>query len=366
MFFLDWENIVLLITLMIFFVMGLSNRPSRKEEWHFIEIDLPMTIALKGIACILILMGHYVKLRSNCAQYGIVTKFVYMTTANVALTLFMFFSGYGLSIQKKSGDVSSWIKRMKKVYLPLFYTCVLSLLLYCFLPDMVTKADIDSTSPGFVENIYMIHNFSIDYLWVLCSRALGWKDWFVFCIMVFYSLFYLSLGLSKNRTQVQTRALWLMLVGYFLLAYLYFGPKEAHWYRYCWAFFFGHINAKMVQGVGGKMDLIMFIALSLTIFIEPSDMILSYVIAISILFIVTRINLKYTMESRSLAFMGAISYFFYLSHIRISYTLLSFMNIYNMFFWIVLTVIVSYGLKISYSYILSKMTRTKGVASYYN
>ncbi len=222
-------------------------------------------------------------------------------------------------------------------------TCVIAMLLYAVLPLKFSMDESEILSVP--KEIWYMHNFKPEYLKTLLSHLLGWKDWYVFCIMIFYSLFYLSQSLTRNNPENQTWVLWLMMISYFVFAYFYFGELEAHWYRFCWIFFGGHIHGKMVQsGRASKWDLLLLIGLSTTIAIESKYMILSYVIAVVIIVICSLINRRFVVNSRVLAFMGAISYFFYLSHIRIGYTLLSYINVYSILVWIFITIVISFGL----------------------
>lgn len=273
---------------------------------------------------------------------------VYLTTANIALTLFMYFSGYGLSL-KTSRDYGwlIWFKRIKKVYIPLLFTCVMAILIYAILPEFSSIEIAEQLR--IPKDIALLHHLSVDNVIIIVTHALGWRDWYVFCIMIFYSIFYLSLYLTKNNPQYQTVLLWLMMVVYFVLAYLYFGPQEAHWYRYCWAFFLGHIHAKMVKNDSvNKWDLMLLGILSIQIIIESIYMIASYMTAVVILIVCSIINKKYYMNSPVLAFMGGVSFFFYLSHIRIGYTLMAYINFYSVIFWVLLTVAISFGLSKAY------------------
>lgn len=341
----DIEIGIVFCFLILSFILGLRHREIFLNS-KFNGIDLQMSTALKGVACVLILLGHYIKRRNAFIDTSPFTLLIYYTSTNIALALFMYFSGYGLSLKKPQNGgayLSIWYQRIKKVYIPLLLTCVIAMLLYAVLPLKFSMDESEILSVP--KDIWYFHNFSPEYLITLIPHFLGWKDWYVFCIMIFYSLFYLSQSLTRNNPENQTWVLWLMMISYFVFAYFYFGELEAHWYRFCWIFFGGHIHGKMVQsGRASKWDLLLLIGLSTTIAIESKYMILSYVIAVVIIVICSLINRRFVVNSRVLAFMGAISYFFYLSHIRIGYTLLSYINVYSILVWIFITIVISFGL----------------------
>ena len=100
----DIELVLLLVVMAILFLVGLRKR-EKPVAGKFTGIDLPMSQALKGIACVLILMGHYAARLITMDESTTISMMVYRTTANVALALFMYFSGYGLSVKKQSGGV---------------------------------------------------------------------------------------------------------------------------------------------------------------------------------------------------------------------------------------------------------------------
>lgn len=94
---------------------------------------------------------------------------------------------------------------MKKVYLPLLLVCVIAMVLYAILPTKFTLEESESLQVS--KDIWYLHNFSPEYFGTLIYHILGWKDWYVFCIIIFYSFFYLSQYLSRKNPQNQT---WIM------------------------------------------------------------------------------------------------------------------------------------------------------------
>ena len=341
----DIEIGIVLCILVVTFTVGLTRRELNLTS-KYCGIELQMSTVLKGVACILILLGHYFKKRNPFIETSLFANLVYYTSTNIALALFMYFSGYGLSLKNKTGEgsyLSSWYKRLKKVYIPLLFTCVIAMILYTILPVKYSLEE--SEVLNIPQDIWYLHHFTPAYLKTLVPHLFGWKDWYVFCIMIFYSFFYLSKSLTRSNPSNQTWVLWILMVAYFIMAYYYFGKLEAHWYRFCWIFFGGHVHGKMVQsGRINKWDLLMLVGLTTTIAVESKYMIISYIIAVVIIAICSLLNRKYIVNSRVLVFMGTISYFFYLSHIRIGYTLMSYINVYSILLWLLITVAISFGL----------------------
>ena len=98
----DVEIGIVLFLLSSSFIIGLRERDYfLTSKWC--GIDLQMSTVLKGVACVLILMGHYLKRRNPFIETSLFTQLVYYTSSNIALALFMYFSGYGLSLKKPNG-----------------------------------------------------------------------------------------------------------------------------------------------------------------------------------------------------------------------------------------------------------------------
>ena len=237
-------------------------------------------------------------------------------------------------------------------------TCVVAMVLYAVLPVRFSLEESEMLSVP--KDIWYLHNFSPEYLKTLLPHLFGWKDWYVFCILIFYSFFYLSQSLTRSNPANQTWVLWLMMVAYFVFAYFYFGKAEAHWYRYCWAFFLGHVHGKMVQnGKTNKWDILMLVGLLATIVLESRYMVISYFIAMLVVVVCAILNKSLTMNSSLLAFMGSISYFFYLSHGRISGTIMVYSGLYSVIFWVSLTIVFSYLLRKVHVFMEEKINKNK-------
>lgn len=309
-------------------------------------IDLNMSHAMKGIACIFILLGHYGQRKSDqILDVGLITKAVWMSTANIGLVWFMFFSGYGLSLKhmEKNEVIGKWWKRLKKVYLPLLFTCVIATFIYALLP---VKFDAETSKTlWIVPQIAAIHN---GYLSVWLPGMFGWLDWYVFCIMIFYTLFYISYYIMKKSGRNQTLILSIMMVGYFAWAYKVFGPPAAHWYRYIWTFLLGHVIARTKELDKSYTLLVLLPFITLTL-IEGKGIMAGYLIAIYSLVIVSIINRYFEVKKHSvMMFLGNISYFYYLCHVRIGYQLMTYMGINDLILWSLLTTIIAWLLKLGY------------------
>lgn len=343
----DIENLVLLTFLALLFLFSLRKRDTPILSKRVLVIDRDMSLVLKGIACVLVLMGHYVNFTSSFVPQGYFSKAVYATTANIGLAWFMFFSGYGLSLKNiKNGE---YVKRLSKVFLPLFFVCSVTVILYSVWPNTLLSDEMQFY--GASNSIIGVKSGDV---WAILRCVFGWLDWYVYCIMIFYTMYYASAYLSTKWDLNQTILLCSLFVCYFICAYIIFGPAEAHWYRYIWTFLLGHIVAK--QNILSKyFSLIVFLPFLLLTLLEGKTMILSYVIAVIALLIISKLEEKYYIKSKSpLLFLGSVSYFYYLVHGRISWQILAHTKMYSLLIWAVLSLLVAFLLKVGYDKISMK------------
>lgn len=309
-----------------------------------LSIDLNMSNAMKGVACVMILMGHWGTLTFfSDIPWGI-SKFVWLFFCNIALFWFMFFSGYGLSIKKYMNNysiISLWLKRIKKIYLPLLVTCILMTLIYALLP----ANDSLIYSPQLFNEI---HHFSSSNMPSIILQMIGWSDWYVICILYFYTFFYMSLWIGRTLNVCNTYILFGFMSAYLIFAISFYGYENAHYYRYCWVFFLGHIVAKW-DNLTSKINAILCCCvLAITLFLENGMRLqniiiidIAYFMAFILLIIISIVNRRYEMRGSAILFMGSISYFFYLCHVRIGYFLISYANITDVIIWGVVTIFVA-------------------------
>ena len=69
----------------------------------------------------------------------------------------------------------------------------------------------------------------------IIKNMLGWGDWYVACILMFYTIFYFAVYISCKYKLNTTILLAIFFCIYYIWAYFYYGPLEGHYYRYVWA-----------------------------------------------------------------------------------------------------------------------------------
>lgn len=315
----DIELIIAFLGLIILFFTSL--KPNLEKENSLFHIDYETSQAMKGIACIMILLSHY---GTFSPIDGLVIRISKLFSANIALTLFMFFSGYGMSLKiLKWGLVKTdFFKSLKKIYLPCLYVNTIAFILYFVLPAISSK---EIQELHLNKNLFLIQHIDISNIYqIISSFLLGNGSWYVLCIIIFYLLYYIASYIALKKHFNISFILFCLFFIYFIIAYIYWGKEQAHYFRYCWTFLLGHAIA-----VRTNVSMLLAICSIITIGTENWCLHMSYVVAIIILALVSFINTRYTIKGRFILYLGTISYFYYLSHESISRVLLGYLNFHN-------------------------------------
>lgn len=106
---LQFGNIEFGVILVALVLLLFSSLRPQKCSLQLAMLAAPLTFGremstlLKGIACIFILMSHYVAIYYGEGLPNGALHYVQIYAANIALVWFMFCSGYGLTLKKQSG-----------------------------------------------------------------------------------------------------------------------------------------------------------------------------------------------------------------------------------------------------------------------
>lgn len=354
----ELEYLSLSILLIILVVVGLRKHEGTRsipfsnfvyqgpKKW--LAIDYDFSQAIKAVSCIMILMGHYRSfVLPEEMRYSFFTNIIGMSSANIALFFFMFLSGYGLSLKESSCMNLSheWWNRMKKIYLPLLFTCCVMIVIYSFIPNPFTQDYADSFHLSSV--FHAVHEYDGNNIATIFRGLFGWGDWYVTCILMFYSIFYLSLYISKKVKKSHTIVLGAMMMIYFIWAYFYYGAPEAHYFRYPWVFMLGHVIARWDENPKsisfGVMSVFALTEIPCGLYYH----IFSFV-SLLILVLVAFVNTRYSFSGKILLFVGSISYFYYLCHFRIAGLVLPFLGIRSLLLWACVTIPIAWLIKVSF------------------
>ncbi|PWJ55900.1 MULTISPECIES: acyltransferase [unclassified Fibrobacter] len=352
----DYEYIVIFLVILILFIIGLKKKDLKSENRFTFSLDKNISSALKGISCLMILLGHFAQMQLDytIGDPKSLNSIVSWTLPNIALAWFMFISGYGLT--KKNQDPNSLKKeclsRNLKVFLPMIATFCISLILYVILPIKFNNQEISFYH--IPDEAVLIKRFCITDIPYILLGSIRWY-WYVWCIIIFYTIYYTSIYISTHIFSGK-KASWtllFLLVLYYIAAFNILGQSLAHYYRLTWAFFLGHIFAQWRNlPICPKWAMIL-ISLSSFIF-ENSHMIISFVLAVASLALCSAINKHFDFKGKHLLFLGSISYFYYLCHRRISWIILCYLGIHDVLCWTVFSIVTAWLIYIVYNKTVKK------------
>lgn len=183
-----------------------------KTNQHF--LDLTQTVQLRGIAILLIMIGH---LGSNVLVRNSFIPAPLLSTCG--LYMFFFLSGYGLmrSHQAQNYNLSHFIKRrVNRVFIPYWITTALFLLLdYFVLAEQYPFKLIALTTLGI--------NFHLKI------QLLDYARWFITLILFFYCVFFIATRFKRLTIQMLTLLgvpITVCLLNYFFEFVTPYDPRE--------------------------------------------------------------------------------------------------------------------------------------------
>lgn len=339
----DIEYMVILIFLGVIFFNSLKKKKEIEKEILF---DRSASNFLKGISCIFILIAHFYSMQHLYDNKDIswlhISKLCGQFSANSALVIFMFISGYGLSIShsRKESFFFFCKHRLWKIYKPLLIVSLVSIIFYMILPNSYS---IEELSHYFINSIVYKSHFPTQYPTDIILSALGYLDWYVCCISIFYIIHWISNYFFNTRFSKSSILLLLMII-YYIIAYFYIGKEQAHFYRFPWAFLAGHFIANFQEYKIREKWLLgtpYILFTSISFYNEDKIQITGWIIAICILFFTILVNKKYTIDGFIISYLSKTSYFIYLTHLRIAFVAILFIGIHSLLLAIFFTLLTS-------------------------
>lgn len=329
----------LIIPFILLYHSKIGNNP------NFLSKD--NTNQIKGLMILIVILHH---ISQRMISPGLMYPFLFF--GYLAVSVFMFFSGYGLttSQQRKDYFFKTFLsKRFNRVYVPFILINIITIILYTtLLNEQYTVSNIIS---------YIIGTALIDPI-----------TWYV--IMIILSYIYYYIVFSRFSKQTALKLLTVFSLSYCLFC-MYIGLKN-YWYVSIFAFPFGvyvSLNFEKVYNIlQSKKTLFTSMVVFSVVFgistsahficiniLKSGEIFTNLIVwvcyvASSTLFVICVLVLMTKIEFRSkvFAFLGLISYEIYLVHMKI-YTLYSnYSNInvsYNIGYYVLLVIIVSAAFK---------------------
>ncbi len=246
----------------------------------------------KALAILMVLISHLGQ------KYGI-NHLSYFGTFGV--TLFLFLSGYGLTISyKKNGLKDYFKKRYNKVLFP--YELITIIWIFF---DVIGQKK-------YSTKIYLLSFLGIDY-----TRSIDPTMWYVTFIILWYVIFYIIFKLSKKDS---TRFTILNLFGLFFLIFVKSGilkeiaePFSLHSITFPIGVGIALYEERIRQYINIKSKILIIILISICYLIAKKVMILYLpTMCLDLISLVLIIYILKYFNFKTLNFIGKYSYYIYL------------------------------------------------------
>ncbi|MCI5165720.1 MAG: acyltransferase [Candidatus Electrothrix sp. GM3_4] len=334
--------------LMIFFILLIViGITSKRTENHF--FDIPTTTSLRGVAVLFLIFSH---LSIKCLQ----DKMFFNLGGYWAVIVFLFISGYGLyqSYGLSNTENDFWKKRVSKLYIPLWIT----LALFIILDHLLIKLH-----HPLLEIALNFLGFHFNGVLVRVNAV----AWFVEYVMVLYFIFWIVSKLSFSEEVKILILLFLCFSVYAMVRYTPVRNYHSIWLQYTIVFptgiIFGKyknvLQALLSSKIKSRLLLLILSLISVAVFykwnqlvsISGSNILRPLSLIISIVLVSSLIE-TLNFQSTFLLFIGTYSYEIYLLHapFMVKYDFFLYRKpfvIYFFFYFVVLLIL---------SYMLSKIS----------
>lgn len=292
----------------------------RKKTISYFSADIGITAALKFICCIIIVLHHYSQyIVSEIGNPNVITNILSSQGGYLAVSLFFFLSGYGLTVSfnKKSLTFFEYLKkRLSKVYIPAVLVSIIWIIVLNILDCKIIHIAYKAVNiPPIIEGLFK-------------SFLLSFYDpvlWFVKIIIIFYVLLYIYKRIVFSRKSLTiVSLLFFTLLSTILTRYIIGSFASAS----IPAFYIGVYtadNPNMSKNQSLKYILIVSIlSISSLTLVGVVSMAIHGVISILMLLFIVYIFSNYNITAAVPKIWGNISYDVYLVHNKVKILLLYF------------------------------------------
>lgn len=333
------DVLLLLIIIIIIYKLNFNVKNFNKD---YLKKD--NTDSIKGVFIIFVFFRHFTSYVQNFNSIDMkMLNFNYYLD-QLIVVMFLFYSGYGISLAIK-GKGRSYIKGLPvKRILPVIVR--FDLAVFCYL----------------LLGLCMGKNFTLKriILSLLGVKSLGNSNWYIFGIVCLYIITFLSGIISKNRYQF----LILNFVGTCILIWILKEFKEEYWYNTLIAYFFGLLYAvfqdKFEKFLFSNLGYIICMAASLILYqysrTRSSRLSFYCIMVISFAMIILLITMKLQINNQYLIFGGRHLFSLYIfQRIPMIYFENRDINMDNMAYFM-LCIIVTILLAIFFDYFTNKVS----------
>ncbi|MFL0251076.1 acyltransferase family protein [Clostridium neuense] len=318
----------LIVPLLVFYKSIIFSTKTYNTEF----LSKPLTDCIKGL-CITVIILHHIALRIQPPKLMLPYTFF----GHLAVSIFFFLSGYGLTMSKlqKNNYLNNFFsKRLTKVYLPFILVNAITLI--------------------FALSLFNSKFSLIQILLYLSGlNLIDSTQWFVISILLFYIVFYLCFKFLNAEAAPKVILIY-SFVYFFTLILFRFGEW---WYNTAFCFPIGVYIAlnydKFISFI--KRNYAFFSTLALICFavtfylghFVPSvfSIILNTISSVCFVFVMLCFLFKVKITSKPLFFIGGIAYEIYLIHMKIFILYFNCIKIkgsYTVYIYLALVILVSF------------------------
>ncbi|WP_158534753.1 acyltransferase family protein [Romboutsia maritimum] len=204
---------MILVYISMFFMILYDIKVLKYREYNLEPLSLKNSNVVKGLAAIVVVLHHI-----SQRVYTLGSFFFFRYLGYLSVSLFLFYSGYGLmkSYNSKENYLNGfWINRMPKIIIPFILSNVLFITIY--------------TLSGREFSVYDILTY------ILGIRLIDSFKWYIIVTIILYSGFYFMFKyLKRNKATV---GIFLLITGYDLGCRIL--GMGGWWYSATYCFFIG-------------------------------------------------------------------------------------------------------------------------------
>lgn len=302
------------------------------KNYNIEFLSKPVTDCIKGL-CIIVILLHHISLRMQPPRLMLPYTFF----GHLAVSMFLFLSGYGLTMSKlqKNNYLNNFFsKRLSKVYLPFILVNALTLILLF---------SVFNTKFSVIQTILYLSGINL----------IDSTQWFVISILLFYVVFYLCFKFFKP--EVAPKIILVYAFSYFLI--LIFFRFGEWWYNTVFCFPIGVYVAlyynKFVEFMKKNYAAICSSSLiSFAVFFYLGHFIptlfsvfFNTISSVCFVFLMLSFLFKIKFNSKPFLFIGSIAYEMYLIHMKIFVPYFGCIKIkgsYTVYIYLALVILVSF------------------------
>lgn len=207
--------IVFIAVLAVICVWGIQLKPAGGQEYITDYMSVDKTMAIKGIFILIVFVSHFNSYADFTSAADIKYFQEFSKIGQRMVTLFLFYSGYGVmeSVKKKKMNYVHTIP-VKRI-LNVLFRFDIAILLFAVLNLALGKA-------------FTLKQFLLS---LVCWDSLGNSNWYIFAIIVSYAITFIAFEIFRDKGNYYLgAAATVILTVLFVCCFAYFNIKDAYWY----------------------------------------------------------------------------------------------------------------------------------------